>query len=139
MSAASHLLANDWHFPLLNLFWTMLLLFLWVFWIFLLFRIVIDVFRSDDLSGLGKAGWTILLLFLPYLGVFIYVIARGTGMQRRDVGQMRAANQEMRADDRSASASASSAAGELTKLADLRDHGVLTDAEFQTQKAKLLG
>ncbi|MGW7594547.1 SHOCT domain-containing protein, partial [Streptomyces rubiginosohelvolus] len=72
-------------YPLLNLFWTMLWFFLWIMWLFLLFRVIMDIFRSHDLSGWAKAGWLILALVLPYVGVLVYVIARGKSMGKRDV------------------------------------------------------
>ena len=82
-------------YPLLNLFLTMLYFFLWIAWLFLLFRIILDIFRSHDLGGWGKAGWTILILFVPFLGVLIYVIARGSSMQERDMQQARDSKQAM--------------------------------------------
>jgi hypothetical protein len=73
--------------PLLNLFWTMFELFLWVLWFFLLFRIIVDIFRSDDLGGWGKTLWLIFVIVLPFLGVFVYLIARGSSMGERDARQ----------------------------------------------------
>lgn len=67
-------------YPLLNMFWTMLLVFLWIMWFVLLFRIIGDIFRDDRLSGWAKAGWLVFCLLLPFLGVFVYVIARGKDM-----------------------------------------------------------
>lgn len=136
MSAAPLGAAQD--YPLLNLFWTMLWLFLWILWIFLLIRIILDIFRSDDLGGWGKALWVIFIIILPFIGVLVYLIARGSGMQKRDVRDARAADQEMRSYIRSAAATPASTAEELSKLASLRDQGVLTEAEFDAQKAKLL-
>ena len=92
MSAALPVLADDWHYPLLNLFWTMLWLFLWILWIFLLFRIIVDIFRSDDMGGWAKAGWVIFLIILPFLGVLVYLIARGGSMHKRDIAQAKAAD-----------------------------------------------
>jgi hypothetical protein len=138
MSAASPALAEDWHYPLLNLFWTMLWLFLWILWIFLLVRIIMDIFRSDDLGGWGKAGWTIFIIILPFLGVFVYLIARGEGIYKRDARDAQAADQAMRSYIKSASGSSTSTADELHKLADLRDRGVISAQEFDAQKAKLL-
>jgi hypothetical protein len=137
MSAAPHVLANDWHYPLLNLFWTMLWLFLWILWFFLLFRVILDIFRSDT-NGWGKAGWLIFVIILPFLGVFVYLIARGGDMYKRDAVQAQQADDAMRTYIKSAAGSSSSSADELTKLADLHQRGVLTDAEFESQKAKLL-
>jgi hypothetical protein len=139
MSAALPALASDWHFPLLNLFWTMLIFFLWVTWFFLLFKIIGDIFRSADLGGMAKAGWTIFVILVPFLAVFIYLIARGSDMQQRDQDRAEAANQEMQAYVRSAATGATNTSDELAKLADLHDRGVLTQAEFDSQKAKLLG
>jgi len=70
-------------YPLLNLFWTMMLLFFWVLWFVLLFWVIVDIFRSHDLSGWGKAGWLFFVIILPYLGVFVYLIARGSEMSQR--------------------------------------------------------
>ena len=136
MSAAPLGAAQD--YPLLNLFWTMLWLFVWILWIFLLVRIILDIFRSDDLGGWSKALWVIFIIILPFIGVLVYLIARGSGMQRRDVRDARAADQQMRSYIRSAAETPASTAEELSKLASLRDQGVLTEAEFDTQKAKLL-
>ncbi|MFE2953623.1 PLDc N-terminal domain-containing protein, partial [Embleya sp. NPDC059267] len=74
-------------YPLLNLFWTMMWLFLWVLWFFLLFKVITDIFRSHDLSGWAKAGWLILAMVLPYVGVLIYLVVRGRSMSSRDVAQ----------------------------------------------------
>jgi Short C-terminal domain/Phospholipase_D-nuclease N-terminal len=134
----SDVLASDWHYPLLNLFWTMLWLFLWILWIFLLVRVFMDVFRDRELSGWGKAGWTILLILLPFLGVLIYLIARGGSMHERDVQEAQAADTAMRTYIQSASGTSPSTADELQKLASLRDSGVLSAQEFEAQKAKLL-
>jgi hypothetical protein len=125
------------NYPLLNAFWTMLWFFLWILWFFLLFRIILDIFRSKDLGGWGKAGWLIFVCILPFLGVFVYLIARGRSMSDRDVRDAQAADQAMRAYVRDA-ASEGSTADELTKLADLRDRGVISEGEFQQSKAKVL-
>jgi hypothetical protein len=138
MPAALPALADS-GYPLLDVFWTMLWLFLWIIWIFLLVRILIDVFRSHDMNGWAKAGWTIFLVVLPFLAALIYLIARGGSMHERDAQQAAAADQAMRAYVRDAAGSSSSGtAAELEKLASLKDRGVLTESEFQAQKAKLL-
>lgn len=124
-------------YPLLDAFWTMVELFLWILWFFLLFRVIIDIFRSSDLGGWGKAGWLIFVIILPFLGVFVYVIARGSSMHDRDVRQAQQADEAARAYVREAASSGT--ADELSKLVALRDQGVLSDAEFNAQKAKLLG
>jgi hypothetical protein len=125
-------------YPLLNLFWTMLWLFLWILWIFLLIRIISDVFRSEDLGGWTKALWTIFIIVLPFLGVLVYLIVRGDSMYRRDASQARATDQAVRGYIQSAAGTSTSTAEELSKLAALRDQGVLTQAEFDDQKAKVL-
>jgi type VI protein secretion system component VasK len=126
-------------YPLLDAFWTMLLFFLWILWFFLLFWIIFDIFRSDDLSGWGKAGWLIFVIILPFLGVFVYSIARGRKMTEHQVRARQDQDQAMRQYIRETTgASGASSAEELTKLAQLRDQGVLTEQEFAAQKAKLL-
>jgi hypothetical protein len=117
--------------------WAMLVFFLFIIWIYLLISIFVDIFRSGDLSGWGKAGWTIFIIVLPFLGVFIYLIARGASMHERsarDVAEAQAAQDEY---IRQVGGS-DSTADELSKLKDLRDEGVLSDDEFEAQKAELL-
>ncbi len=128
-------------YPLLNLFLTMLYFFLWIAWLFLLFRIILDIFRSHDLGGWGKALWTILILFVPFLGVLIYVIARGSSMQERDMQQARESRQAMDkyiTETAKGAAPATSPVDELTKLADLHKSGAINDDEFAAMKAKVL-
>ncbi|HXX90171.1 MAG TPA: SHOCT domain-containing protein [Acidimicrobiales bacterium] len=122
-------------YPLLNAFWTIFLFFLFVFWLFILFRIIFDIFRSHDLGGWGKALWFIFILFLPFLGVVVYLIARGGKMHERDVQMAQAQDQAFRSYVKEATGSS---ADELAKLADLKAKGVITDAEFEQAKAKLL-
>ncbi len=124
-------------YPLLGLFWTTLLFFLWISWFMLLFRVIADVFGSHDLGGWAKALWTILVIVLPFLGVLIYLIARGGSMMERDVDRARQHEQQLQSHIREA-AGAGGTADELSKLAGLRDRGVITAAEFDSQKAKLL-
>ncbi len=125
-------------YPLLNLFLTMLWFFLWILWIFLLIRVISDIFRSDDMGGWGKAGWTIVVIVLPYLGVLLYLILRGGGMHKREVTTAQANEAAVQDYIRSVSGTSASTAEELAKLAGLRDSGVITPAEFDAQKAKLL-
>ena len=129
------MLAYD--YPVLGVFWSILLFFLWIMWFFLLFRVIADIFRSDDLGGWGKAAWLVFVLIVPFLGVLVYVIARGDTMGQRDVAQAQAQNQAFQAYVRDAAGSGGSA-DQLAKLADLRDRGVINDAEFEQQKAKVL-
>jgi hypothetical protein len=125
-------------YPLLGAFWTVLWLFIWILWIILLFRVIADIFRSQDLGGWGKALWLILVILVPFLGVFIYVIARGHGMAERDVQRAQRQEEVFRSYVQSAATPSGGTADELTKLAGLRDQGVITPAEFEAQKAKLL-
>jgi len=125
-------------YPLANAFLTMLWFFLWILWFFILFRVILDIFRSRDLGGWGKAGWLIFVIILPFLGVFIYLIARGHKMTERDVEDAQARDQAMRAYVRDAAQGSGGTADELAKLADLRDRGVISEAEFQQSKAKVL-
>jgi hypothetical protein len=123
-------------YPLFNLFWTMFEFFIWILWFFLLFRVIIDIFRSHDLSGWGKAGWALFVIILPFLGVFVYLIARGGSMHERDISAAKQNDEAMRSYIQQAASSGPSE--ELTKLAALRDQGVLSEDEFAAQKAKLL-
>ncbi len=123
--------------PLLDVFFTMMWLFLWVLWLFLLFRVITDIFRSRDLGGWGKAGWLVFVIVLPFLGVLVYLIARGHKMTERDVAQAREQDQVFRAYVQEA-AHGSSTADDLVKLSDLRDRGVITGADFQHGKDKIL-
>ncbi|MER5930885.1 SHOCT domain-containing protein [Streptomyces sp. NPDC002054] len=124
-------------YPLLNMFWTMLLIFIWVLWFMLLFRIIGDIFRDDELGGWGKAGWTIFVIILPFLGVFIYLIARGRGMGEREMQRVRANEEAFRSYVRE-SAGPTSQAEELSRLAELKNRGDITAAEFEQAKAKIL-
>ena len=131
------MLAYD--YPLLATMWTMFAFFLWIAWFFLLFRIFGDLFRDSSLSGFAKVVWLVFLIFLPFLGTFAYIIARGNGMAERDIAQAQASKAAFDSYVReTAGASGGGTAAELEKLASLRDRGVLTDAEFASQKAKLL-
>jgi hypothetical protein len=134
---ARAVLAYD--YPLLGAFWTLLWFFLWIVWIVILFQVLIDIFRSRDLSGWAKALWVIFVVILPFLGVFVYLIARGQGMAERHLRQAQAQDQALRSYVQEAAAGSSGGtADELAKLADLRDRGVITPAEFEAQKAKIL-
>jgi Short C-terminal domain/Phospholipase_D-nuclease N-terminal len=125
-------------YPLLSLFWTMLLFFGFVVWIWLLIIVFGDIFRSHDIGGFAKAMWVLLVIFLPLIGVLIYLIARGGEMQERAAGDARQQQQEFDTYVRDVAGSGTSSADELAKLAQLRDQGVVTEEEFQAQKAKAL-
>lgn len=125
-------------YPLLNVFWSMLWFFLWIMWFILLFRIVVDIFRDDDMSGWGKAGWLAFVILLPFLGVFVYVIARGKNMGRREVAQARAQQQEFDSYIRKTAAGGSSSVDELARLSEIRARGDITDQEFARAKDMVL-
>ncbi len=131
------LLASSYSYPLLGAFWTILEVFLWVLWIWVLIYVFIDIFRSHDLSGWAKALWFVFVLFIPLIGVLVYLIARGGKMHERAVSDARQQDREFRAYVQDAAGS-QTPADQLAKLADLRDRGVITAEEFERQKAKVL-
>ena len=122
--------------PILDIFWTILWFFLFFIWIWMLISIFGDIFRSD-MSGWGKAGWSIFIVILPFLGVLIYLIVHGGDMQDRSVRAASRSEQAQRDYIRSVAGSGSTA-DELAKLAELKNQGVISDQEFEAQKAKLL-
>ena len=131
------LASSSYSYPLLGAFWTILEIFLWVLWIWVLIYVFIDIFRSHDLSGWAKALWFIFVLFIPLIGVLVYLIARGGSMQERAQQQAQQADREARQYIQEAAGSPNTA-DQLTKLADLRDRGVITADEFEREKAKIL-
>jgi len=131
------LLASSYSYPLLGAFWTILEIFLWVLWIWVLIYVFIDIFRSRDLSGWAKALWFIFVLFIPLIGVLVYLIVRGDKMHERAVQQAQQQDAAARAYIQEAAGSQSTA-DQLTKLAELRDRGAITAAEFEREKAKVL-
>ncbi len=124
--------------PLFDVFMSMLWFFLWVAWIWIAISVFADIFRSSDLSGVAKAVWAIVVLLVPFIGVFVYLIARGDAMQQRAVDQATRQQQAAESYIRSVAASGNGSTEELAKLGRLRDEGVLTEEEFATQKAKIL-
>lgn len=125
----------DW--SLWEVIWTSFVVFLWISVLIIFVNVIVDVFRSDDLSGWGKAGWLIALVVLPFLGLLIYVITRGPGMSQRAVRQ-----QLERADNIRASMGTSApgdAAAEIARAKELLDTGVIDGQEFATLKARALG
>ena len=133
------MLAATYQYPILDFFLTMLYFFLFIIWIWLLIMVFMDVFRSHDMGGGAKALWVIFIIILPFLGVFVYLIARGGKMHERAARE--AAEQQKAFDQyvkQAAGASGDTTADQLSKLADLKSQGVLTDAEFDAQKAKIL-
>ncbi|MGW2546968.1 SHOCT domain-containing protein [Kitasatospora sp. NPDC001574] len=142
------------NYPLLNIFWTMLELFLWILWFFLLFKIITDIFRSHDIGGWAKAGWLLLVILLPLIGVLVYVVARGRSMGERDVAQARQSEAAFKHYIREAAGStpageAGSGGGtgatgsrshvdDLAKLAELKAGGAISEEDYQRAKEKLL-
>ncbi len=127
-------------YPLLDIFWTMFEIFIFVIWIWLLIVVFSDIFRSHDMGGWAKALWVLFIIILPYIGVLVYLIARGGSMHERAAAQMQ---QQQKAFDAYVKQAAGTGGGDstadqLSKLADLKNQGVITDAEFESQKAKLL-
>ena len=126
-------------YPILDIFLTTLYFFLFIIWIWLLFMVFIDVFRSHDIGGWAKALWVIFIVVMPYLGVLVYLIARGGKMHERAAHQ--AALQQKAFDQyvkQTAGTPGETTTDQLHKLADLKSQGVLSDAEFEAQKAKIL-
>lgn len=117
--------------------WSIFWFFLFFIWIMILFRVFGDIFVSRDLSGFAKAMWSIFVILLPYLGVFVYLIARGDDMAQHALESAKA--QDAAARDYIQSVASPSSADELAKLAALRADGTLTEAEFTAAKARLLG
>jgi cbb3-type cytochrome oxidase subunit 3 len=128
----------DSSYPLLNIFWTTFIFFLWVIWIWILIMVFIDIFRSHDLGGFAKALWFLFVLFIPLIGVLVYLIARGGKMQERAARQAQQQDAEARAYIQQTASSPASSTEQLTKLADLRDRGVISTEEFEREKAKVL-
>lgn len=130
------------NYPLLDAFLTMLWFFLGVLWLFLLFRVVVDIFRDDRLSGWAKAGWLVFTLALPYLGVLVYLIFRGAGMGRRAHEDARRSKQEfddyIRDTAGTAATEAPTQEERLSRLAQLKADGTLTEEEFERAKARML-
>ena len=131
------LASSSYSYPVLGAFWTILMIFLWVIWFWILITIIIDIFRSHDLSGWAKALWFVFILFLPLIGVLVYLIARGGKMHQHEVQQAQLQEEQFRSYVQQA-AGPQSSADQLAKLADLRDRGVITAEEFDREKAKIL-
>ena len=122
-----------------QILWDMLWFFMFFIWIYLLIVVFSDIFRSPDMGGGAKCLWTIFVIFLPYLGVFVYLIARGGKMHEHAVGAMKAQEAAQREYIQSVAGSGTSSADEIARLADLKAKGTITEAEFQQGKAKILG
>jgi Short C-terminal domain/Phospholipase_D-nuclease N-terminal len=121
-----------------QVFWSFLWFFLWFIWIWMLIVVFGDIFRSPDLSGWGKALWSIFIIVVPYFGVFVYLIARGRKMGEHAAQAAAAQEAQLRTYVQSVASTSGGAADEIARLADLRDKGVLSEDEFQQAKAKAL-
>jgi hypothetical protein len=130
------LASGSYNYPLLGVFWTIFEIFLWVIWFWILITVFIDIFRSPDLHGFHKALWFLFVLFIPLIGVLVYLIVRGGKMHEHAVHQAQQQNEQFR--DYVRETAGSNPAEQLTKLADLRDRGVITPEEFEQQKSKVL-
>jgi ABC-type multidrug transport system fused ATPase/permease subunit len=124
-------------YPILSLIWMMFMFFVFVLWIWLLIAVFMDIFRSSDMGGGAKALWVLFVIILPFLGVLVYLIARGGKMHERAAQQAAQQQQAFDAYVKQA-AGTGSTTDELAKLADLKQSGAITDAEFEAQKAKIL-
>jgi len=130
------MLAAD--YPFLDILWTMLIFFAWVIWFWLLITVFADIFRRHDIHGGMKTLWCIFVIILPFLGVFIYLIAESKGMAERNAAAAQASQQQMDAYVKSV-ASSGGAADEIAKAKQLLDSGAITQAEYDSIKAKALG
>jgi uncharacterized membrane protein YcjF (UPF0283 family) len=127
------------NYPFLNIFWTILIFFAWVIFIWIAITVLIDVFRRHDLSGWGKAAWVIFVIILPFIGVLAYLIFEHDGMAQRT--NKEAAASQAQFDDyvRRTAGSGGGPAAEIQQAKELLDSGAITQAEFETIKAKALG
>ena len=124
-------------YPFLDVLWTLIIFFVWILWFFLLFRVIVDIFRRHDLSGWGKALWLIFVILLPFLGVFVYLIVNSDEMADRDAQTAQASQQQFDQYVKSV-ATSGGAASEIDKAKQLLDSGAITQDEFNSIKAKAL-
>jgi len=123
-------------YPILDIFWSILIFFAWLLWIFVVAWVLLDIFRNHDIGGWAKAGWVVFVIVIPLIGILCYVIVHGDHMQGYPYDDRY--GRDARAADEAYRAGATSSAFELSKLSDLHDRGVITDAEFQQGKEKIL-
>ena len=127
-------------YPFIDIVGTMLIFFAWVIWFWILIRVLVDVFRRHDLSGFSKAGWTLFMIVLPFLGVLVYLIAHGKDMGQRDIEQARAAQAQFDEHIKSvAGPGPDGAAAQIAQAKSLLDSGAISQEEFERLKAKALG
>ena len=129
------MLAAD--YPFLDVLWTMFIFFLWIIWFWLLFTVFVDIFRRHDIGGGKKALWLIFVIILPFLGVFIYIIAENNGMTQRNLERAQA--QKAQFDDYVKSTAGGGSAAEIETAKKLLDSGAISQAEYDQLKAKALG
>jgi ABC-type multidrug transport system fused ATPase/permease subunit len=125
-------------YPFLDVFWTMLIFFMFFIWIMILFRVFGDIFRRHDIGGGSKTLWVIFVIILPFLGVLIYLLTQNEGMTQRALERAQAQQEQMDSYVRSVSSGAGGAAGEIERAKGLLDSGAITQAEFDSIKAKAL-
>jgi hypothetical protein len=125
-------------YPFLDVFWTMLIFFFWVIWIWILVTVLIDVFRRHDIGGWSKALWCVFMIILPYLGVFVYLISQGKGMAERRAEEIRASQASFDSYVRDVATSESSPTDQIHKAKELLDSGAIDQAEFDSLKRKAL-
>ncbi len=129
------MLAAD--YPFLDVLWTMFIFFLWIIWFWLLFTVFVDIFRRHDIGGGKKALWLIFVIILPFLGVFIYIIAENNGMTQRNLERAQA--QKAQFDEYVKSTAGGGSAAEIETAKKLLDSGAISQAEYDQLKAKALG
>ena len=125
-------------YTFLDVFWSMLVFFVWVLWFILLFRVIIDIFSRHDIGGCSKVLWILFVILLPFLGVFVYLIAENDGMTQRAMAKAQAQQQQMDEYVRTTAGSGGGAAAEIEKAKQLLDSGAISQAEFDAIKAKAL-
>jgi hypothetical protein len=123
-------------YPFLDVFWSMIIFFFWVIWIWIVITVLIDIFRREDIGGWAKAAWVIFVVILPWLGVLIYLIAQHDGMQKRSMDQALAQRRAL--DEHVRNAAGGGSAAEIAKAKELLDAGAITQAEFEALKTKAL-
>ena len=125
-------------YTFLDVFWSMLVFFIWVLWFILLFRVIIDIFSRHDIGGGGKVLWILFVILLPFLGVFVYLIAENDGMTKRTIEKAQAQQAQMDDYIRSTAGGGGGAAAEIDKAKQLLDSGAISQSEFDAIKAKAL-
>src|SRR3954454_15961338 len=132
-----HMFAAD--YPLLDVFWSMIIFFTWVMWIWMMIYLFTDLFRRRDIGGFGKAAWAVFMIVLPFLGALVYLIAQHDGIVQRNLDQVQAAEQQFDARVQAAAASSNGgAASEIEKAHKLLEGGTINQSEFDTIKARAL-